>query len=280
MKEMVKLFYNDIFEVAVKLDNGEWVFDAEKVARNLGFEKTDNKNGKEYKSIRWSTVNEYLDGFLQEVGEIKKGDFIPESAVYKLAFKSRSETAEQFQDWLAIKVLPTLRKEGAYITEKANPNMLRKKANEIESTQTINEALNIVLPILQKAKVSPESLALTTKEFYKKAGINLPIDINAEEHYLTVTDLAEYCGMYTKNDKPATQALSCILKEIPIADSEKKIVWEQKGNWQGSTVKYKKSLIDKIAEWVGKHGFPTKIKTDKRTYTVKYEQMNIYKKFA
>ncbi|MCY6957892.1 BRO-N domain-containing protein [Clostridium brassicae] len=206
--------------------------------------------------------------------------FLTESGVYKLIFKSNKPNAEKFQDWVTDEVLPTLRKEGAYITEKANPNMLRKKANEIESTQTINEALNIVLPILQKAKVSPESLALTTKEFYKKAGINLPIDINAEEHYLTVTDLAEYCGMYTKNDKPATQALSCILKEIPIADSEKKIVWEQKGNWQGSTVKYKKSLIDKIAEWVGKHGFPTKIKTDKRTYTVKYEQMNIYKKFA
>lgn len=102
-------FKNDLFEVAVKLDNGDIVFDVELVAKCLGF--TETKNNKEY--IRWRTVNGYLK-FSQDVA---KGDFIPEAAVYKLAFKASNEVAEKFQDWLAVEVLPSIRKHGAYMTD-------------------------------------------------------------------------------------------------------------------------------------------------------------------
>lgn len=109
MKQNLIVFNNDLFEVAVKLDNGEYLFDAERVARSLGF--TQIKNGVEY--IRWETINKYLGKtFSQHLG---KGDFIPESAVYKLAFKASNEVAEKFQDWLAIEVLPEIRQTGGYI---------------------------------------------------------------------------------------------------------------------------------------------------------------------
>lgn len=105
------MFKNDLFEVTVKLKNGDIVFDAELVAKCLGF--TQIKNDKEY--VRWETINKYLSkSFSQDVG---KGDFIPESAVYKLAFKASNEVAEKFQDWLAIEVLPSIRKHGAYMTD-------------------------------------------------------------------------------------------------------------------------------------------------------------------
>lgn len=105
----LQVFKNDMFEVALKLDNGEFVFDAERVAKSLGFIQI--KNDKEY--TRWETVNKYLNKtFSLDVG---KGDFIPESAVYKLAFKASNEIAEKFQDWLAIDVLPKIRKTGGYV---------------------------------------------------------------------------------------------------------------------------------------------------------------------
>lgn len=103
----LQVFKNDIFEVAVKLGNGEVVFDAETVARSLGL--TTVTNGTEY--VRWNRVNEYL----KNLPNVAKGDFIPESAVYKLAFKASNEIAEKFQDWLAIEVLPTIRKTGGYV---------------------------------------------------------------------------------------------------------------------------------------------------------------------
>jgi prophage antirepressor-like protein len=107
----IKMFKNDLFEVAVKLKNGDIVFDTELVAKCLGF--TQIKNDKEY--VRWETINKYLSkSFSQDVG---KGDFIPEAAVYKLAFKASNEVAEKFQDWLAVEVLPSIRKHGAYMTD-------------------------------------------------------------------------------------------------------------------------------------------------------------------
>lgn len=44
-------------------------------------------------------------------------NFVTESGVYKLIFKSKKKEAEKFQDWVADEVLPTIRKHGAYMTE-------------------------------------------------------------------------------------------------------------------------------------------------------------------
>lgn len=106
----LQVFKNDLFEVAVKLENGEIVFDAEHVARCLGF-TTVAKSGNV--TVRWARVNDYLPKGSPQVG---KGDLIPEPLVYKLAFKASNEVAEQFQDWLAIEVIPTIRKTGGYIS--------------------------------------------------------------------------------------------------------------------------------------------------------------------
>lgn len=129
----LQVFKNNLFEVAAKLENGEVLFEAEKVAKCLGL--TDNKNNKEY--VRWNRVNEYLGSFAT-FGEIKKGDFIPEPTVYKLAFKAGNEIAERFQDWLALDVLPSIRKHGAYMTENVieealtNPDLLIRLATNLK----------------------------------------------------------------------------------------------------------------------------------------------------
>ena len=43
----------------------------EDVARGLGFTQTQNKNGTEYISIRWETINRYLEeiGFPNKLGK-------------------------------------------------------------------------------------------------------------------------------------------------------------------------------------------------------------------
>ncbi|KAB8139070.1 hypothetical protein F9U64_01345 [Gracilibacillus oryzae] len=107
----LKVFENDLFRVSAKLENGQALFDAEQVARSLGFIQT--KNHKQY--IRWETVNRYLEKYLSQ--HLGKGDFIPEPLVYKLAFKASNELAEKFQDWLAIEVIPSIRKTGSYQME-------------------------------------------------------------------------------------------------------------------------------------------------------------------
>ncbi|KPI49951.1 hypothetical protein KW95_10865 [Clostridioides difficile] len=45
-------------------------------------------------------------------------NFLTESGVYKLIFKSRKEEAEKFQDWVTDEVLPSIRKTGTYSSNK------------------------------------------------------------------------------------------------------------------------------------------------------------------
>lgn len=107
------VFKNELFEVGAALENGQVLFDAEQVSKSLGFVRV--MNGKEY--IRWERVNSYLPDSCPQVG---KGNLIPEPMVYKLAFKASNEVAEKFQDWLAVEVIPSIRKDGGYITVSEN----------------------------------------------------------------------------------------------------------------------------------------------------------------
>ncbi len=80
----------------------------------IGFGWTEQKNNKEY--VRWRTINNYLNelGFSQVVA---KDDYIPESLFYMLGMKANNAIALEFQKWLAIDVLPSIRQTGTYSTK-------------------------------------------------------------------------------------------------------------------------------------------------------------------
>ncbi|PFS27772.1 DNA-binding protein [Bacillus cereus] len=140
-------FKNEIFEVSAKFENSEVLFDVEQVARCLGI--TRMKNDKVY--VRWDRLNSYLPKHSPQVG---KGDLIPEPLVYKLAFKASNDIAEQFQDWLAIEVLPSIRKHGAYMTPNTinallqDPDLIIGLASQLKQEQQarqIAEQKNLML---------------------------------------------------------------------------------------------------------------------------------------
>lgn len=108
----LQVFENELFKVSARVEGEQILFDAEQVAKCLGIVSKTTKSGVTYENVRWSRVNE----FLPQVAEVKKGDLIPESLVYKLAFKASNDVAEKFQDWLAIEVIPSIEKHGAYMT--------------------------------------------------------------------------------------------------------------------------------------------------------------------
>lgn len=62
--------------------------------------------------------------------------FINESNLYKLVFQSRKPEAERFADWVTSEVLPAIRRDGIYMTEKkaeeilANPDAIIEIANK------------------------------------------------------------------------------------------------------------------------------------------------------
>lgn len=128
----IQTFSNNLFDLTVKTENGEALFDVETVARSLGFVET--KGNKEY--VIWKRVNKYLEKYLST--KVSKNDYISEPMVYKLAFKANNALAEQFQDWLATEVLPAIRKHGGYLTEQKleeallNPDTLINLATQLK----------------------------------------------------------------------------------------------------------------------------------------------------
>lgn len=149
-------FNNELFQLEVKSENGESLFNVESVARSLGFVET--KNEKEY--VIWKRVNKYLEKNLST--PVSKNDFISEPMVYKLAFKANNEVAEKFQDWLAVEVLPSIRKHGAYATPQtiesiiANPDfgiqLLSNLKEEKEKNQLLKNTLEEQKPQVVFAK--------------------------------------------------------------------------------------------------------------------------------
>lgn len=110
-------FDNELFNLKAQVtEDNEILFDAESVAKCLGISKTAASGNI---VVRWDRINSYLESFPQ-VATIKKGDFVPEAAVYLLAMKAKNDTAVKFQLWLATEVLPAIRTQGAYITENAS----------------------------------------------------------------------------------------------------------------------------------------------------------------
>lgn len=151
-------FENNLFQLEVKTENGESLFDVETVARSLGF--TQEKNGKEY--IRWETVNKYLKKYLSQ--EVGKNDFISEPMVYKLAFKANNALAEKFQDWLAVEVLPQIRKHGMYATDDLlnNPDLLIEVATKLKEERTLRLVAEQKIAEMQP-KVSYHDIILANK---------------------------------------------------------------------------------------------------------------------
>lgn len=126
-------FESNLFELEVKTENGESLFDVETVAKSLGISRI-AASGNEV--VRWERVNKYLGSSYPQVGT---GDFISEPMVYKLAFKANNTLAEKFQDWLAVEVLPQIRKHGMYATDELldNPDLLIEVATKLKEERTL-----------------------------------------------------------------------------------------------------------------------------------------------
>ncbi|PAV33112.1 phage repressor protein/antirepressor Ant [Leuconostoc lactis] len=147
----------------VKEENGQVLFDAESAAFGIGLIKT--SKGQQY--VRWERVNEYLG--LSTSGQlVKRGDFITEPQLYKLAIKANSAQAEKFQDWVTSEVLPAIRKHGTYMTDQTieevltNPDTISRLATDLKNER--REKLMLAQQVTElKPKADYTDLILSNK---------------------------------------------------------------------------------------------------------------------
>lgn len=93
---------------------GQVLFNPKHVAECLDIKNVNdaiaNFNGKQKIKLRNLDIANTDIRKLNNAGE----NFLTESGVYKLIFKSRKEEAERFQDWVTDEVLPSIRQKGIY----------------------------------------------------------------------------------------------------------------------------------------------------------------------
>lgn len=178
--------------------------------------------------------------------------FLTESGVYKLVFKSRKPNAEKFTDWVTDEVLPTLRKTGSY-------EMPKSKAQS-ERLASVNNAVKILTPMLKAAGCNSKIQLLTAKSLYEKAGVELPVMIEADQQYFDTVHIARQVGLYYQSSgKPADKAVNEIIRRLNVSKNLYTETWESKGKWQGTVRKYVPQVINMVKQWYADNGYPKNI---------------------
>ncbi len=197
MQNEVKIFEGHRVEVIEV--NGQVFFNPYDVAECL-----DIKNVRD--SIKNFNKNQVIKLTNSDVGntDIRKlnnagENFLTESGVYKLVFKSRKPDAERFTDWIADEVLPSIRKTGTYTL---NKSQLQVSFDEVvKSVEIIANSLN----------ANNASKLLMYDKLFSSYGI-------------TTTFLPKYENNGSREMRPATELLRQIGANISTVAFNKMLV--------------------------------------------------------
>lgn len=128
-------------EIRTIVEDDTILFCGSDVARALGYAKPQN------------AVTTHCKGALKRGTLTSKGNqemtFIPESDLYRLVFRSKLPSAEQFTDWVTTEVLPSVRRHGAYMTPQtlqaaiADPDYLLQIVTSLKLETDKRKALEV-----------------------------------------------------------------------------------------------------------------------------------------
>lgn len=136
----LQIFNNDRFgEIRTVEDGGKVLFCGSDVAKALGYSNAHDAIVRHCRaSVKRATP---ISGKVQEI------NFIPEGDVYRLITHSKLPTAQEFERWVFDEVLPTIRRNGAYMTDSTleqaltSPDFLIQLATKLKEEKAKNAEL-------------------------------------------------------------------------------------------------------------------------------------------
>lgn len=178
-KNEIMLFKHDEFgEVRTLVIDGEPWFVGKDVAEILGYSNT-------RKAISDRVdAEDKKDGvtICDSIGREQKPIFINESGLYSLVLSSKLPKAKEFKHWVTSKILPSLRKYGAYFTPEALYQSLCKPENLIEILHALADEQK------RNTDLSVENAQLSVKARYYDEILN-------SKNNVPVTQIAKDYGM-------------------------------------------------------------------------------------
>lgn len=138
----LQIFNNEKFgRVRTTMINDEPYFVGKDVAEILGYNQTNNM-------VKRLDESDFISSKLE--GMNMNSILVNESGLYSAIFGSKLKEAREFKHWVTSEVLPTIRKHGAYMTEKTiekaltSPDFLIRLATELKEAQDNNKKLKAV----------------------------------------------------------------------------------------------------------------------------------------
>jgi anti-repressor protein len=190
---------------------GDILFNPKHVAKCLDIKNVNdsvrNFNKKQVIKLKNSDIGNVDIRKLNNAGE----NFLTESGVYKLIFKSRKEEAERFQDWVTDEVLPSIRKHGAYMTEQTLENVLSNP-----------DTLIRLATDLKKEREERQKLQLESKQKDKEIEVLKPLATYTER-------ILQSTGLFTATQIGKDYGLSG--QEFNKLLNQVKIQYKQNGQW-------------------------------------------------
>ncbi len=136
----IKIFSNDQFgQVRVVVVNGEPNFVAKDVCDILGLGNTSRAISRI--KNRWVTKSKVPHP--QSKSKTIRMNTVTEPGLYKLIMRSNKKEAEEFTDWIAEDVLPSIRRHGMYAKDELldNPDLLIEVASQLKKEREEKKAL-------------------------------------------------------------------------------------------------------------------------------------------
>ena len=157
----IQIFNNPDFGTVRTLDdNGVILFAATDVAKILGYSNPYDAISRHCKGVvKHEGVSQTTNQHGVTTNQTVEMSFIPESDLYRLVFGSKLPSAEKFTDWVTETVLPSIRKNGAYMTPETlqaailNPDTMIQLCQQLKTEQDKNKALSE-----ENAKLAPKGL--------------------------------------------------------------------------------------------------------------------------
>lgn len=253
MKKELMIFEGH--EVEVFELNGEVLFNPYHVGDclELGNEAVrkamSRMNNKQVVKVKNSDVTNGNIRKLNNAGE----NFLTESGVYKLVFKSRKPNAEKFTDWVTDEVLPALHKTGSY-------EMPKQEKSEKEKLPSVNMMVKNIKDVLYDAKVEPKYIAAEVVRLYSDAGYPVKVPLISDVPVLwDCTTIAKELGINSTSGRPHDKAVSAIIQKIPVSEAEIVMAAYSRNGHDGVTVQYQDSVLQKVKQWLEDNGYPTMI---------------------
>lgn len=175
----IKIFENGALgKIRVVIQDNEPHFIAKDVCEILGLSNVSRATSRI--KDRWVTKSKVPHP--QSNTKMIKVNSVKEPGLYKLAMRSNKEEAEEFTDWIAEDVLPSIRKHGAYATEETIDRMINNPDFGIE-----------LLSQLKQEREEKQKLIGKINQLKPKADYTSKILDN--QSLMTITQIAKDYGM-------------------------------------------------------------------------------------